>query len=132
VSSKEGTFFEESGHDSREKIYVNFLAEIFFCCGMPYCTDPYSLYDSLQSVQPYGFGMEIEANFGTVFEAIFRFSVVVLGRTEESVQWTVGMENEVRKRRDSGTVLAQKTRQIFVGQIWCCEVFSLAGNVVCC
>ena len=49
---------------------------------------------------------------------------------EQSVQLTVGMENEVRKRLDSGTVLAWKTRQIYVGQIWCCEVFSLAGNVV--
>jgi hypothetical protein len=36
VSSKEGTFFEESGHDSREKISINFLAEIFFCCGRLY------------------------------------------------------------------------------------------------
>jgi hypothetical protein len=27
-------------------------------------------------------------------------------------------------------VLAQKMRQISMGQIWCCEVFSLAGNVV--
>jgi hypothetical protein len=41
----------------------------------------------------------------------------------------MGMENEVQKRLDSGTVLAQKTRHISVGQIWCCEVFSLAGNV---
>jgi hypothetical protein len=41
----------------------------------------------------------------------------------------VGTENEVLKRSNSGTVLAWKTKQIFVGQIWCCEVFSLAGNV---
>jgi hypothetical protein len=34
-----------------------------------------------------------------------------------------------QKRLDNGTVLAWKTRQISVGQIWCCEVFSLAGNV---
>jgi hypothetical protein len=27
-------------------------------------------------------------------------------------------------------VLEWKTRQISVGQIWCCEVFSLAGNVI--
>jgi hypothetical protein len=68
--------------------------------------------------------------FGTVFEAIFRFSMVVLGHTEQSVQVTVGTKNEVRKRSDNGTVLARKTRQISVGQIWRCEVFSLAGNVV--
>jgi hypothetical protein len=42
----------------------------------------------------------------------------------------VGTKNKVWKRRDNGTVLARKMRQIFVGQIWCCEVFSLAGNVV--
>jgi hypothetical protein len=42
----------------------------------------------------------------------------------------MGTENEVRKRRDSGKILAWKTRQISVGQIWCCEVFSLARNVV--
>jgi hypothetical protein len=31
------------------------------------------------SVQPDGFGTKIEAIFGTVFEAVFRFSVVVFG-----------------------------------------------------
>jgi hypothetical protein len=40
------------------------------------------------------------------------------------------MENEVWKRQDSGTILARKTGQISVGPIWCCEVFSLAGNVI--
>jgi hypothetical protein len=43
----------------------------------------------------------------------------------------MGMENEVRKRLYNNTVLARKTRQIYVGQIWCYEVFSLAGNVIC-
>jgi hypothetical protein len=38
--------------------------------------DPYSSYDSVQS---YGIGTEIEAIFGSIFEAIFRFSVVVFG-----------------------------------------------------
>jgi hypothetical protein len=47
VSSKEGMFFEESGHDSQEKIPVNFLAEIFFCCGRSYYTDLYSPYNSV-------------------------------------------------------------------------------------
>jgi hypothetical protein len=103
---------------------VNFLAEIFSCCGRPYCTDPYS------PCSPYGFGSENRGNFGTIFEAVSRFLWLFLGRTEHSVHVTVGKENEVRKRPDSGTVLAQKTRQISVGQIWCCEVFSLAGNVV--
>jgi hypothetical protein len=74
VSSKEGTFFEESGHDSREKNSVNFWPKYFSAVG--------GLYGSVQSVHPYSpyrFGTEIEAIFGTVFEAIFRFSVVVFG-----------------------------------------------------
>jgi hypothetical protein len=58
------------------------------------------------------------------------FRWLFLGHTKQSVQWTVGTKNEVRKRQGSGTVLAQKMRQIYVGQIWCCEVFSLVGNVV--
>jgi hypothetical protein len=76
VSSKEGTLFEESGHNSREKFSVKFLAEIFFLLW------EVVLYGSVQSVQPYGFGTEIEATFGTVFEAIFRFSMVVFGPYE--------------------------------------------------
>jgi hypothetical protein len=79
VSSKEGTFFEESGHNSREKNSMNFWPKFFFCCGRSYCTDPYSPYGYVQS---YGFGTEIEAIFGTVLEAIFRFSVVVFGPYE--------------------------------------------------
>jgi hypothetical protein len=77
------------------------------CCGRPYCTDPY---DSVQFVQSYGFGTKIEAIFGTVFETIFKFSVVVSGSygivctvycghrkrgTEEARQrYDFGMENE--------------------------------------
>jgi hypothetical protein len=33
VSSKEGTFFEESGHDSQEKNSVNFWPKYFFVVG---------------------------------------------------------------------------------------------------
>jgi hypothetical protein len=33
VSSKEGTFFQESGHDSREKISVNFWPKYFSVVG---------------------------------------------------------------------------------------------------
>jgi hypothetical protein len=42
----------------------------------------------------------------------------------------MGTENEVRRRSYNNTILAWKMRRIFVGQIWYCEVFSLAGNVV--
>jgi hypothetical protein len=38
-------------------------------------------------------------------------------------------EKVIQKRSDRGMVLAWKMRQISVGQIWCCEVFSLARNV---
>jgi hypothetical protein len=41
----------------------------------------------------------------------------------------MGMKNEVRRWSYSGTVLARKTGEISVGQIWCCAIFSLAGNV---
>jgi hypothetical protein len=83
VSNKEGMFFEEGGHDSRE--FCEFLAEIFFCYGRSYCMDPYSPYDYVQSVQSYRFGIEIEVIFDTVFKAIFRFLVVVFGHTIQSV-----------------------------------------------
>jgi hypothetical protein len=53
-----------------------------------------------------------------------------MGRTKQFVQLTMGTKDEVRRRMYSNTVLTWKTRQISVGQIWCCEVFSLAGNVV--
>jgi hypothetical protein len=91
VSNKEGTFFEERGHDSRENFFCEFLAEIFFCCGRPYCTDPYS------PVQPYRFGTKIEEISGMDFEADFCFCSLFLGRTEQSVQLTVGTENKVEE-----------------------------------
>jgi hypothetical protein len=58
------------------KFFCEFLAEIFFYCGRLYYTDPYSPYDSVQS---YGFGIEIEVIFGTIFEDFFRFSVAIFG-----------------------------------------------------
>jgi hypothetical protein len=69
--------------------------------------DPYIPYDSVQSVQPYRFGMEIEAIFGTVFGAIFSFSVVVFGpygtvRTVDCGHEKRGTE-EVGQRYDFGT-----------------------------
>ena len=39
--------------------------------------DLYSSYDFVQSLQPYGFGTEIEAIFGMIFKANSRFFVVV-------------------------------------------------------
>jgi hypothetical protein len=97
------------------------LAEIFFCCGKLYCTDPYSLYR---------FGTKIEVIFGTDFEADFSFLFTVFG--PYGIVHTVDCGNMKmrQKRSDNGTVLAWKTRQIFVGQFLCCEVFSLAGNVI--
>jgi hypothetical protein len=60
VSSKEGTFFEESGHDSREKIFVNFWPKFFFVVG--------GRTVRIHTVS-YRFGTEIEAIFGTIFKA---------------------------------------------------------------
>jgi hypothetical protein len=48
---------------------------------------------------------------------------------EQSVQLTVGTENEVQSRSYNSTDLAHFSRQNLVGLFWCCEVFSLAGNV---
>jgi hypothetical protein len=102
VSSKEGTFFKEGWHKSREKFSVRFWAELIFCCGR--------LYSPYDSVQSYGFGMEIEAFWGTIFEVDFKILVVVYGSygtvhtvvcghknrgTEQVVQqYHFGMENE--------------------------------------
>jgi hypothetical protein len=61
VRNKEAMFSKERGHNSRETKIVSFYAKIFFCCGRSYCMDPYSPYDYVQSIQLYGFGMEIEA-----------------------------------------------------------------------
>jgi hypothetical protein len=37
--------------------------------------DPYYLYDFVQSIQSYGFGTEIKAFFGTIFEVLFVVSM---------------------------------------------------------
>jgi hypothetical protein len=102
-----GHIFRGKWEQFPRKIFCDFWPNFFFCCGRPHCTDPYSLYDS---VEPYGFGMEIEVIFGTIFEAIFRFSMAVCGSygtvrtvdcghekrgTEEAGQWyDFGTENE--------------------------------------
>jgi hypothetical protein len=99
VSSKEGMFFEESGHDSREFFFCEFLAEIFFCCGRTYCTDPYNLYKSIQSIQSYGFGTKIEKVWAQILRQISVFCSLFLGRTEQFVQLTMGMENEAEVAR---------------------------------
>jgi hypothetical protein len=112
------------------KIFCGFLAEIFFCCGRPYCTNLYSPYDSIQFVESYGFGTKIEAFRARILRQISIFCSLFLGRMEQSVHPTVGTKNEVLRRSYNSTVLARKTRQISVGQISCCEVFSLVGNVV--
>jgi hypothetical protein len=121
VSNKEGMFSKEGGHESREKISVSFGPNFFFCCRRPYCTDPYSLY---------GFGTKIKVASSMDFKADFIFLFIFLGRMEESIKLTMGIENEVWRWLYNSTILAWKMRQISVGQIWCCEVFSLAGNVV--
>jgi hypothetical protein len=99
VSSKESTFSKEGGHKSQETFFSEFWAEMFFCCGRPYYTDPYSPYDSIHLVQPYRFGMEIEAFQAQISRQIFVFCSLFLGRTKQSVQLTVGMENEAEGGR---------------------------------
>jgi hypothetical protein len=115
VSSLEGTFPKEKEGTNPKKFFLCFWAELFFCCGRPYCTDPYSPYNFIQL---YGFGTEIEAVLGTIFKVDFRILFVVSGPygtvrttdcwhenrgTEEVVQqYGFGTENEVEF---GGTVL---------------------------
>jgi hypothetical protein len=73
VSRKEDTFFKERGHDSREKKSVNFWPKYFSVaggCTVWVCTFRMDL------------GTEIEGIFGTIFEAISIFFVVVSGPYE--------------------------------------------------
>jgi hypothetical protein len=84
----------------------------------------------IHTVSTISYSLYIRTNLAQKLRQFSDFRWLFLGHTKQSVQWTVGMKNEVRKRQDSGTILAWKMRQIFVGHIWCCEVFSLARNVV--
>jgi hypothetical protein len=60
----------------------------------------YSSYDSVMFVQPYGFGREIEAIFGTIFKAVFRFSVAVFG--PYGIVRTTDCEHEKRGTEEAG------------------------------
>jgi hypothetical protein len=70
-------FSKEIGHKSQGNFSFDFWAELFFCCGRPYYTDLYSLYNFIQFVLPYRFGMEIEAVLGTVFKVDFKLMFIV-------------------------------------------------------
>jgi hypothetical protein len=112
VSSKEGTFSKELGHKSQEKFFCVFLAELFFCCGRPYCTDPYSPYSTVRIWH------KNRGSFGHGFRGRFQILFVVSGPygtvrttdcwhrnrgTEEVVQqYGFGTKNEAEF---SGTVL---------------------------
>jgi hypothetical protein len=92
VSSKEGMFFEESGHDSRENFSVNFWPKYFSAVG----GRTVRIRTHSCTVQ-YGFGMEIEKFWAWISRQISVFCSLFLGRTEQSVQLTVGMENEAEE-----------------------------------
>jgi hypothetical protein len=67
-----------------------------------------------------GKGTKIEAGLGTVFKTV----LLLLGRTEQSVQQAVCTFFEVLQFLGgpySSTDLAQITRQILVGQFGCCK-----------
>jgi hypothetical protein len=114
-------FFEERGHDSREKFYVNFWPKYFSVVG-GHTAQIHTVRTDLARKS-----RRFLAQFSRRF---LDFRWLFLGRTKQSVHVIVGTKNKVRKRPNSGTILARKTRQISMGQIWYCEVFSLAGNVV--
>ena len=73
MNNKEGTFFEESGHDSRGKFSMIFGRNFFPAVGGR------TVWIHTVRMIPYRFGTEIEAFFGMVFEAIFRFLVAGFG-----------------------------------------------------
>jgi hypothetical protein len=129
VSIKEDMFSKEGGHKSQEKFSVIFGPSYFSAVEgrtvriRTVRTIPYSLYNCMDLAQK---SRQIWAQFS---RQISDFCSLFLGHTEQYVQLTVGMENEVWSRLYRSTVLAQKTRQNLVGLFWCCEVFSLAGNV---
>ena len=115
-----GHVFQGARAQIPRNFFLFFWASYFFAmggCAVRVCTT-------------YEFGTKIEAFRAQFSKRISKFWWLFMGRTEQSVQLTVCMENEVQRRSYNNTVLARKTRQISVGQIWCCEVFSLAGNVV--
>jgi hypothetical protein len=76
VSNKEDTFFEENGHDSQEKFSMKFLAEFFFSA----VEGRTIRIRTVRTVVWIWHGNR--GNFDTVFEAIFKFSVVVFGPYE--------------------------------------------------
>jgi hypothetical protein len=78
---------------------------------------------------PYRFGTEIKAVLGMVFEADFRFLFAVSGpygtvRTNDCWHRKRGMEEVVQQYRFDTFFEIE-----FLGLFWCCEVFSLTGNV---
>jgi hypothetical protein len=83
---------------------VNFLLKYFFCCGRPYCTDPYSPYDSIQSIRIWHgnrgiSGMDFEVDFCFLFVVFVPYGTV---RTAD-----YGHGKRGRRRPYSGTVLAR-------------------------
>jgi hypothetical protein len=57
-------------------------------------------------------GTEIEAVFGTFFEANFKLWLLSLGHTEQSIQLTIVTDFEVHNRSYNSMDLAWKSRQI--------------------
>jgi hypothetical protein len=86
------------------------VAELFFCCGRSYCTDPYSPYNSMDLAWK-------SRQFWACFFEDFRFCLLFLGRTEQSVQLTVGTDFEVHGRSYNSTDLAQKIEAEFSGTV---------------
>jgi hypothetical protein len=79
MQQQRGHVFQGRRAQIPRKKLCEFWAELFFCCERSYSTDPYSLYNYVQSVKPYGFGTKIEAVLGMIFEVYFRFLFVVSG-----------------------------------------------------
>jgi len=116
-------FPRKESTNPKKKKFCDLWAELFFCYGRPYCTDSYSLYSHTDLTWK---SRRIRAR---ISRQILDSCSLFPGRMEQSVQLTVGTENEVQKRPYSNTDLARFLRQNLFGLFWCCEVFSLARNV---
>jgi hypothetical protein len=91
VSSKEGTFSKEGGHESQETFFLSFGPKYFSAVGgRTVCMDPYSRMDLAWKSRHFGHRISRQIS---VFCSLF------LGRTEQFVQLTVGTENEAEGGR---------------------------------
>jgi hypothetical protein len=102
------------------------VLSLFFVARL-YCTDPCSLYNKERA-------RFFRLSFGTIIEASLEVFLLLLGRTVQVVQHSVGHiflgTNFKEAVQMYGFGHDFQGRKLW-GQICCCEVFFLAGNCEC-